>query len=242
MIFWTSIKGCVSQSRPRINFQSAITRAAHESIYLNLSEMIPEVTRRNTKTEKDTNEDAKSTQQTIYFCIEESSSVERQEKRTTNVDWNKSHCPVNEDVENAQFLRGYRRISRSSVEADGVTGEWLRPTAYPGQGILYFHGGGLVIGSAKSHRGIVSKFVNGSGIAALVFDYQLGPGTSVPGGVERFVDHVSAPVGLGIAAEDIVFMGDSGSGNLVFTTMLALKDGGCPCLPQVAMSPWTDQI
>ncbi|MEW5924417.1 MAG: alpha/beta hydrolase fold domain-containing protein, partial [Candidatus Zixiibacteriota bacterium] len=34
--------------------------------------------------------------------------------------------------------------------------------------MLYFHGGGLVVGSIKAHRPIVAKVVNGSGIAALL--------------------------------------------------------------------------
>ena len=50
--------------------------------------------------------------------------------------------------------------------------------------ILYFHGGGYVIGSMVGHRPIVSKFVQASGVPALVFDYRLAPEHPFPAALE----------------------------------------------------------
>ncbi|MCB0114103.1 MAG: alpha/beta hydrolase [Caldilineaceae bacterium] len=180
----------------------------------------------------------------FIFALKNRHLLSGKKKRTTNVDWNTSIAQLREDVENGSGFFGKLPpdFQIVPVEADGVTGEWLRPAQAPqDKAILYFHGGGLVIGSAKSHRGIVSKFVNGSGIAALVFDYRLAPEHPFPAALDDSLTMYRHLLAQGIAAEDIVFMGDSGGGNLVFTTMLALKDRGLP-LPAaaVAMSPWTD--
>jgi acetyl esterase/lipase len=107
--------------------------------------------------------------------------------------------------------------------------------------ILYFHGGGLVVGSVKSHRAIVAKFVKGSGIGALAFDYGLAPEHSFPEGLNDSVAAYHYLLGEGIKPSNIVFMGDSGGGGLCLATLLALKDKGIT-LPAAAvvLSPWTD--
>ena len=101
--------------------------------------------------------------------------------------------------------------------------------------MLYFHGGGLVIGSARSHRGIVSKFVRDSGVSALVIDYALAPEHPFPAALNDAVKAYRHLLDSGIGPKNIVFMGDSGGGNLVFSTMLALKGRNRP-LPAAARS------
>jgi len=65
------------------------------------------------------------------------------------------------------------------VSIGGLNAEWLLPPDAPrDRAILYFHGGGLVLGSVRAHRSIVAKFVKGSGVPALVFDYALAPDIS----------------------------------------------------------------
>ena len=62
------------------------------------------------------------------------------------------------------------------VSINGLNAEWMLPPGAPkDKAILYFHGGGLVVGSVKAHRSIVAKFVKGSEVPALVFDYALAP-------------------------------------------------------------------
>lgn len=50
--------------------------------------------------------------------------------------------------------------------------------------ILYFHGGGYVMGSSRSHRHIVTTFVKESGINALTFEYRLAPKNPFPAGLD----------------------------------------------------------
>ena len=60
------------------------------------------------------------------------------------------------------------------VDESSVRGWWVRPPqAGPGQAILFLHGGGYVVGSAKAYREFVSQIVSRTRIPALVIDYPL---------------------------------------------------------------------
>ena len=132
-----------------------------------------------------------------------------------------------------------------TLEADKIGDlavEWmLPPGAARDRVILYLHGGGLVVGSIRAHRGVVSKFVKGSGIPALVIEYSLAPEKPYPAGLNDTLAAYRYLLDQGIAPERIVFMGDSGGGNLCLASLLAIKDKHLP-LPAaaVALSPWTD--
>jgi acetyl esterase/lipase len=182
--------------------------------------------------------------QLFIFALKNRHLLSFKPKRRSTVGPDTPIAQLREEVEKGAEFFGKLppEIEIVPVDAAGVTGEWLRPSSAPkDKAILYFHGGGLVIGSARSHRGIVSKFVKGSGIAALVFDYRLAPEHPFPAALDDSTTMYRHLLALGIAPSNIIFMGDSGGGNLVFTTLLALKEQGQP-LPAaaVAMSPWTD--
>ena len=133
-------------------------------------------------------------------------------------------------------------VSFENREISGINTYWIANSHAPEDKlILYFHGGGLVAGTAKVHRRIVSNFVNECGIQACVFDYSLAPEKPYPHALNDSACMYKALLGMGYKPENIVFMGDSGGGNLVFTTLLSLKDQEVD-LPRaaVALSPWTD--
>jgi epsilon-lactone hydrolase len=128
------------------------------------------------------------------------------------------------------------------VWIDKLNGEWITgPEGVSRKAILYLHGGGLVVGSARAHRGVVAKFVKGSKIPALVIDYGLAPEKPFPYGLNDCVAAYDYLLSKGISADHIVIAGDSGGGNLVLAALLALKEQKKP-LPAgaVALSPWTD--
>ena len=151
----------------------------------------------------------------------------------------------------AEAERGAKAFGRlpKSVQLEKTTlgslqAEWLLPrgaTRPPEAALLYFHGGGLVLGSAASHRGIVAKFVVGSGEAALVPDYALAPERPFPAALDDAVAAYRHLLAEGIAAHKIVCMGDSGGGNLCLSLLLALREEGLP-MPAgaVTLSAWTD--
>jgi len=79
------------------------------------------------------------------------------------------------------------------------------------------------------------KFVKGSGIGALVFDYALAPEHPFPEGLNDSMAAYRYLLAEGIKPSNIVFAGDSGGGNLVFSTLLSLKDKGIP-MPGAAIA------
>lgn len=133
-------------------------------------------------------------------------------------------------------------ITISALDINGVYAEWVSPSKPDVNGvILYFHGGGYVIGSAQGHRFVVAKFVKGSGIKALCFSYGLAPENPFPIALNNSVDCYKYLLDQGFPSDQIVFMGDSAGGGLCLATLLALKEENIP-LPAaaVALSPWTD--
>src|SRR5262249_55189439 len=72
-------------------------------------------------------------------------------------------------------------IALEAVDQAGARGWWVRPQQpEPGQAILFLHGGGYVVGSAKAYRGFASQIVSRARIPALVIDYPLAPESTVP--------------------------------------------------------------
>lgn len=107
--------------------------------------------------------------------------------------------------------------------------------------LLYFHGGGFVMGNARSHRNLVSGFVKRLGLKALVFDYRLAPEHPAPAAANDSAAVYRWLLSKGYQPERIIFAGDSAGGGVELATLLKLKDEGTT-LPRacVAFSPCTD--
>jgi epsilon-lactone hydrolase len=128
------------------------------------------------------------------------------------------------------------------VSAGGVDGEWISPVdAAKDKAVLFFHGGGFRIGSVASHRDLIAQIAVASGCRVLAIDYRLAPEHRFPAALDDALAAYDWTLRGGLHPASIVFAGDSAGGNLVLSTMLALRDGGRP-LPaaSVLMSPWTD--
>lgn len=96
-------------------------------------------------------------------------------------------------------------------------------------------------GSCKAHRSIVAKFVQGSKVGALLFEYRLAPENPFPAALDDSVTVYRWLLAQGISPSNIVFVGDSAGGGLCLANLLALRDQGVT-LPAaaVAYSPVTD--
>ena len=105
--------------------------------------------------------------------------------------------------------------------------EWIRVDGAPDDKIvLYFHGGGFVMGSARSHRNIVGNFASRLGVNALSFDYRLAPEHPAPAAVFDGAKIYGWLQTQGYAPKDIVFAGDSAGAGIALATMLKIKDDG----------------
>ncbi|HEY9124879.1 MAG TPA: alpha/beta hydrolase [Bacteroidales bacterium] len=130
------------------------------------------------------------------------------------------------------------------LNINGRYAEWVRlPGNHAEKAMLYFHGGMYLLGSPQSHRQHVVKFVQGTGVNALVFDYRLAPEYSYPSALEDALAAYQYLLDEGYKPSNIIFAGDSAGGGLCLATLLALKDKGI-ALPAAAaaLSPWTDLL
>jgi monoterpene epsilon-lactone hydrolase len=179
----------------------------------------------------------------IRFVLKHRHLLRGQFKKTT-IDWHTSIPDLRQQVEKSAAMFGKlpARIGVSPVNINGLAAEWIMPAeARKDRSILYFHGGGYVLGSCPAHRAIVAKFVKDSGVGALLFGYRLAPEHPFPAALEDAMAAYGWLLVHGVPSSQIVFVGDSAGGGLCLATLLAIRDQGLP-LPAaaVALSPWTD--
>ncbi len=160
------------------------------------------------------------------------------------VDQNTSIAQLRQETDESakRLVKPVDGISIRILEDAPVYAEWVEPKGCkPDKMVLYFHGGGFVMGSALSHRGIVGNFVKRLGIKALVFDYSLAPEHPAPAAANDGSAMYRYVLAQDYKPENIVFAGDSAGGGVELSTLLKLKDEGVP-LPAacVAFSPCTD--
>jgi acetyl esterase len=111
--------------------------------------------------------------------------------------------------------------------------------------VLYMHGGGWVLGSSRSHRGICELIADEAQCAVFSIDYRRAPEHPYPAAVED-VDRAYAWLHeqrriRGWQDQPIVVAGDSAGGNLATILCRRLRDRGEP-LPdaQMLFYPVTD--
>jgi acetyl esterase len=110
--------------------------------------------------------------------------------------------------------------------------------------LIYFHGGGWVIGNLDSHDGVCRGLANGADCTVLSVDYRLAPEHKFPAAVE---DAVAATQWiaensnqLGIDADRLAVGGDSAGGNLAAVCAILARDEGHPKLAfQLLIYPCT---
>ena len=128
------------------------------------------------------------------------------------------------------------------IDAAGVPVRLYRPTADSNLGLLvYFHGGGWVLGSIKSHDATCRSIANQSGCAVLSVEYRLAPEDPFPAGLEDSLKATAWAAAnaesLGIDATRLAVGGDSAGGNLA-AVVAQLQP--VPIAYQVLIYPVTD--
>lgn len=115
------------------------------------------------------------------------------------------------------------------------------PGARQDCGILYFHGGGYVLGSLDTHHELMGRLSRNCQAPVLGLDYRLAPEHPYPAAVEDATGAYLTLLERGISADRIMLGGDSAGGGLALACLLRLKAQGNP-LPAGAIlfSPWTD--
>jgi acetyl esterase/lipase len=133
-------------------------------------------------------------------------------------------------------------VKQERVQAGGVPAAWITaPGASATRVVLYLHGGGYILGSVKSHAGLISRISREGAARCLALDYRLAPEHPFPAAVEDACAAYRWLLRQGTPASQIAIAGDSAGGGLTLATLVALRDAGDP-LPAagICMSPWTD--
>ena len=113
--------------------------------------------------------------------------------------------------------------------------------------LVYFHGGGWVIGDLDTHDGVCRLIANAAGCAVVSVDYRLAPEHKFPAAVDDAVsatEWVAAHGAiLGIDPDRLAVGGDSAGGNLAAAVALIARDRGGPSLRfQLLLYPATDFV
>lgn len=115
------------------------------------------------------------------------------------------------------------------------------PVSSADRHILYFHGGAFLVGGWHLHGSLISRIAEETRSTVLALDYRQMPKHAVHVSTADGVAAYRHLLSLGIAAQDIVFMGDSAGGFLSFTVADAAREEGLPMPGSiVAMSPLVD--
>jgi acetyl esterase len=139
------------------------------------------------------------------------------------------------------------------LAADGPAGK-IPLRLYRGEGtdtnspqpaLIYYHGGGWVLGNLESHDGVCRDIANAAQCTVISVDYRLAPEAKFPAAADdaiaaaRWIHDNAAD--LGIDRARLAVGGDSAGGNLSAVVALHARDNGGPKLKlQVLIYPSTD--
>lgn len=127
-----------------------------------------------------------------------------------------------------------QNVDARDLEVDGAVGEiaarlYTPPGASdPSALLVYFHGGGFVIGDLETHDGHCRRLAAFSGSRVLAVDYRLAPEHPFPAGHDDALaatrwafDHAAK---IGVDRNRIGVGGDSAGGNLAASVCIDLRD------------------
>ena len=130
----------------------------------------------------------------------------------------------------------------TDADVDGVPIRIYEGDGAPTGLVVYFHGGGYVLGSIGLMDNVARELAHGAGAVVVSVGYRLAPEDPYPAGLddcERVTRWASANAGrFGVPPEKVVVAGESAGGNLAAAVALRLRDAGdVPLAGQVLVYP-----
>ncbi|MEW6598113.1 MAG: alpha/beta hydrolase [Pseudomonadota bacterium] len=129
--------------------------------------------------------------------------------------------------------------------AGAIPGRLYGDTASHGPLIVFFHGGGWVIGDLATHDSFCRHVAASLGLRVLAVDYRLAPEHAFPAAYDdclaTFNWARSGPTELGPKPTKLGVAGDSAGGNLAAAVALATRAGGGPDA-QLLLYPAVDMV
>lgn len=153
----------------------------------------------------------------------------------------------------ARALRPNPQLTEGRIENLTITGPhgdipirllWPQQGGEPIGTLVYFHGGGFVVGDLESHHWHCVRFANRARVVVVNVNYRHAPEHPFP----QAPDDAWAAMTwahenrarLGGAARPLAVSGDSAGGNLTVVTALACRDAGIALAAQAPSYPVTD--
>ena len=121
-------------------------------------------------------------------------------------------------------------------------------SAMPGPVMVFFHGGGFVLGDLHTHEPFCAEMARLLDMPVVAVDYRLAPEHPWPAGVEDAIAAArwvaESPDALEREVTGLVLAGDSAGGNFAIITSLALRDepAAVPVLAQWPIYPAADPV
>lgn len=149
------------------------------------------------------------------------------------------HPPAGASASAFELSDGWT-ITREDIDGvavDHIASEEKRK----GRILLQLHGGGYVLPLGDGHRMLAVRQAALIGASdAYCVDYRIAPVYRYPAALDDAVSTYKGLLARGIAAKDIVLVGDSAGGNLALCLALYLKEQGIAQPGVIALaSPWT---
>jgi len=114
--------------------------------------------------------------------------------------------------------------------------------------LLYFHGGGFILGSIGLMDNVARELCHHTGAIVVSVEYRLAPEHPYPAGLDdcvaatRWAHELAAELGAGseVAAKPVFVSGESAGGNLSGAVALRLRDSDVPLAGQILIYPATN--
>ncbi|MBS9715949.1 alpha/beta hydrolase [Pseudohalocynthiibacter aestuariivivens] len=108
--------------------------------------------------------------------------------------------------------------------------------------LLYFHGGGYIAGSTRTHRAMLARLSRLTGLQVFLPNYGLAPESPFPAAFDDAMASYDALLTRGYKPSDIIVGGDSAGGGLALAVLAKLCQQGRTPRAAFAFSPWTDLL
>jgi acetyl esterase len=160
--------------------------------------------------------------------------------------WMQARSVMNPDTPDLQSAEALAiPAPHGTIPARIYTPKTLRKKGGLAPCLVFFHGGGWVIGNIETHDAVCRMLAHEGELIVISVDYRLAPEHRFPAAVDDAINStkwISANAKrLGIDATRLIVGGDSAGGNLAAVVALAARDHGGPDIAgQILVYPATD--
>jgi acetyl esterase len=139
---------------------------------------------------------------------------------------------------------GPTMVEVSDTEISDVAVRIYRPTDATGAGVIFFHGGGWVLGSVDTHDQQCRLLADTSGATLISVDYRLAPEHQFPAAFDDSAAVTNAVLAdgdrFGIDSQRLAVAGDSAGGNLAAAVAIDNRSSTHPLKAQLLIYPAVD--